>query len=102
MTPLDAESLKHHLTGLPGWTHHPERGAISRSFRFANFAEAFGFMAQMAAVSERLDHHPEWFNVYNRVDITLTTHDADGLSERDITWAKAADGAYAPFQRNGG
>jgi 4a-hydroxytetrahydrobiopterin dehydratase len=102
MTPLDAESLQHHLTGLPGWTHNPERGAISRSFRFANFAEAFGFMAQMAAVSERLDHHPEWFNVYNRVDITLTTHDADGLSERDITWAKAADGAYAPFQRNGG
>ena len=102
MTPLDAESRKHRRAGLPGWTHHPDSGSISRSFRFANFAEAFGFMAQMAAVSERLDHHPEWFNVYNRVDITLTTHDADGLSERDITWAKAADGAYAPFQRNGG
>lgn len=102
MTPLDAQSLQQHLTGLPGWTHHPERGAISRSFRFANFAEAFGFMAQMALVSERLDHHPEWFNVYNRVDVTLTTHDADGLSERDITWAKAADGAYTAFQRNGG
>lgn len=102
MTPLDAESLKRHLAGLPGWTHHADRGAISRSFRFANFAEAFGFMAQMAAVSERLDHHPEWFNVYNRVEVTLTTHDADGLSERDITWAKAADGAFAGFQRHGG
>lgn len=91
MTPLDAESLQHHLAGLPGWTHHPERGAISRSFRFANFAEAFGFMAQMAAVSERLDHHPEWFNVYNRVDITLSTHDAGGLSERDIRMATEID-----------
>ncbi|WP_374412013.1 4a-hydroxytetrahydrobiopterin dehydratase [Hydrogenophaga sp.] len=95
MTPLDTASLAAQLAALPAWTHHPERGAISRSFRFANFAEAFGFMAQMAAVSERLDHHPEWFNVYNRVDVTLTTHDAGGLSERDITWAKAADGAYA-------
>lgn len=102
MTPLDTESLKQHLVGLPGWAHQAERRAITRSFRFANFAEAFGFMAQMAAVSERLDHHPEWFNVYNRVDITLTTHDADGLSERDITWAKAADGAYGRFQRHGG
>ena len=102
MTPLDAASLQQHLAGLPGWTLHAERGSISRSFRFANFAEAFGFMAQMAAVSERLDHHPEWFNVYNRVDVTLTTHDANGLSERDITWAKAADGAYAPLARNGG
>jgi 4a-hydroxytetrahydrobiopterin dehydratase len=105
MTPLDAATLHQHLAGLPGWTHHPERGAISRSLRFANFAEAFGFMAQMALVSEKLDHHPEWFNVYNRVDITLTTHDAQGLSERDITWAKASDGAYAAysdFSRHGG
>ena len=94
MTPLDAESLKHHLAGLPGWTHHPERGAISRSFRFANFAEAFGFMAQMAAVSERLDHHPEWFNVYNRVDMTLTTHDCQGLSQRDVDMARLADAAF--------
>jgi 4a-hydroxytetrahydrobiopterin dehydratase len=97
MTPLDAATLQQHLVGLPGWTHHPERGAISRSLRFANFAEAFGFMAQMALVSEKLDHHPEWFNVYNRVDVTLTTHDAHGLSERDITWAKAADSAYAAY-----
>lgn len=102
MTPLDAASLPQHLAGLPGWTHHPERGAISRSLRFASFAEAFGFMAQMALVSEKLDHHPEWFNVYNRVDITLTTHDAGGLSERDIAWAKSADKACAAFVRQGG
>lgn len=102
MTPLSPDEMRARLSALPGWTVDDDGRAITRSFRFANFAEAFGFMAQMAAVSERLDHHPEWFNVYNRVDITLTTHDADGLSERDITWAKAADGAYAAFQRNGG
>ncbi|MCB4364794.1 4a-hydroxytetrahydrobiopterin dehydratase [Hydrogenophaga taeniospiralis] len=102
MTPLDAQTAREQMAHLPGWALNAERGAISRSLRFSNFAEAFGFMAQMALVSERLDHHPEWFNVYNRVDITLTTHDANGLSERDITWAKAADGAYAAFTRNGG
>ncbi len=95
MTPLSPEQVRDHLASLPAWKPDAEHRAITRSFAFANFAEAFGFMAQMALVSERLDHHPEWFNVYNRVDVTLTTHDAAGLSERDIVWAKAADGAYA-------
>jgi 4a-hydroxytetrahydrobiopterin dehydratase len=98
MTPLSPEQVRDHLAALPAWTFDAATHAITRRFAFANFAEAFGFMAQMALVSERLDHHPEWFNVYNRVDVTLTTHDAGGLSERDITWAKAADGAYAARQ----
>ncbi len=102
MIPLDNASLLHDLADLPGWTHEPGRGAISRSFRFADFAQAFGFMSQMALVSEKLDHHPEWFNVYNRVDIMLTTHDAKGLTERDIRWARAADAAYAAYGRSGG
>jgi len=102
MKPLSPDEIRGCLAGLSGWTLDAGQGAIRRSFVFANFAEAFGFMAQMALVSERLDHHPEWFNVYNRVDITLTTHDAGGLSERDITWAKAADGACAAFARQGG
>lgn len=95
MSPLTPDEIQERLLAVPAWTPDAEQHAITRSFGFTNFAEAFGFMAQMALVSEKLDHHPEWFNVYNRVDVLLTTHDAGGLSERDITWAKAADGAYA-------
>ncbi len=62
---------------------------MKRSFRFRNFVEAFGFMTKVALLAEQADHHPEWFNVYNRVDILLTTHDADGLSARDVALAKA-------------
>ena len=101
MTPLSTDEVRGHLAGLPDWTVTADHRALQRSFRFADFAEAFGFMARMAAVSERLDHHPEWFNVYNRVDVTLTTHDAGGLSDRDIAWAKAADSAYAALGRQG-
>jgi 4a-hydroxytetrahydrobiopterin dehydratase len=82
---------------LARWTHDPQRDAIARSFRFADFAEAFGFMVRLALLAEKVDHHPEWFNVYNRVDIVLTTHDAGGLTLRDIEWARAADLAYARF-----
>lgn len=101
MTPLTQDAIRDRLADLPDWAPDAEQRAISRSFVFINFAEAFGFMTRMALVSEKLDHHPEWFNVYNRVDVTLTTHDANGLSERDITWAKAADGAYAGRTRQG-
>lgn len=76
---------------LPNWKLDEERDAIRRSFKFASFAEAFGFMTRVALLAERADHHPEWFNVYNRVDILLTTHDADGLSARDIALAEAID-----------
>ena len=80
------------LATLPGWALRDDGLAIVRSFRFADFAEAFGFMARVAIVAEKADHHPEWFNVYNRVDITLTTHDAAGLSQRDVALARAIDG----------
>jgi 4a-hydroxytetrahydrobiopterin dehydratase len=79
----------------PEWTVDRERGAIRRTFHFPDFAHAFGFMTHMAMVSEKMDHHPEWFNVYNRVDITLTTHDAGGLTSRDLAWAQRANAAYA-------
>lgn len=68
-----------------------ERDAIQRTFRFADFTAAFGFMTRTALMAEKLDHHPEWFNVYNRVDVTLTTHDADGVTELDVTLAGLMD-----------
>ena len=77
---------------LPQWRLSADGLSISRTFVFANFAQAFAFMTRMAEVSERLDHHPEWRNVYNRVEVTLTTHDAGGLTEKDVAWAEAADG----------
>jgi 4a-hydroxytetrahydrobiopterin dehydratase len=80
------------LAALPQWSLREDGLAITRTFRFADFAEAFGFMARVAILAEKADHHPEWFNVYNRVDITLTTHDAGGLSQRDVALASAIDG----------
>lgn len=79
------------LASFPLWTHEPVRDAITRQFKFADFAQAFGFMASVAIIAEKMDHHPEWSNVYNRVDILLTTHDADGLSERDARLAEAIE-----------
>ncbi len=78
-------------TALPGWSLVAGRDAISRSFRFADFSQAWGFMARVALLAEKHDHHPEWFNVWNRVDITLSTHDAGGLSVRDTQLAAAID-----------
>ena len=96
MQRLDAASLTQELIALPKWKFCPERGGhICRSFEFADFAEAFGFMARMAMDAERRGHHPEWCNVYNRVDITLTTHDVGGLSMNDIVSAKLADQLHA-------
>jgi 4a-hydroxytetrahydrobiopterin dehydratase len=79
------------LKALPAWHEVAGRDAIARSFQFANFNEAFGFMARVALQAERADHHPEWFNVYNKVEVTLATHDAGGLSERDIKLAQFID-----------
>jgi 4a-hydroxytetrahydrobiopterin dehydratase len=76
---------------LPFWAMVAERDAISRGWRFADFSEAWGFMARVALLAEKHDHHPEWFNVYNKVEITLTTHDAGGLSDRDVALARAID-----------
>ena len=79
------------LEGLPEWDHRAERDAITRSFTFDDFSQAFAFMTQVALLAEKSDHHPEWSNVWNRVDILLTTHDAGGLSGRDIDMAQAID-----------
>lgn len=75
------------LNDLPEWTPVPEPDGISRTFSFANFVEAFGFMTKVALLAEKADHHPEWSNVYNRVHILLTTHDAGGVSQRDVDLA---------------
>jgi len=88
---LDETERSALLARFPEWTHEPLRDAITRQFKFADFAQAFGFMASVAIVAEKMDHHPEWSNVYNRVDILLTTHDADGLSERDAKLAEAIE-----------
>ncbi|WP_408988097.1 4a-hydroxytetrahydrobiopterin dehydratase [Sphingomonas sp. SUN019] len=79
------------LDGLPDWDYDEARDAITRSIVFTDFAEAFGFMTQVALIAEKAEHHPEWKNVWNRVEILLTTHDAGGLSERDIELAEAID-----------
>jgi 4a-hydroxytetrahydrobiopterin dehydratase len=83
------------LAALPGWTWDEERDAIARSFRFRDFGEAFAFMTRVALAAEQADHHPEWSNVWNRVDILLTTHDAKGLTARDVALAKRIDGFAA-------
>ncbi len=79
------------LAALPEWEYDAQKGGIKRTFTFSNFVEAFGFMTSAALQAEKADHHPEWFNVYNRVEILLTTHDADGLSQRDIDLAGKFD-----------
>lgn len=89
---LDDAAVAALLARHPGWALRADGLAISRSFRFADFSEAFAFMTRVALYAEKVDHHPEWSNVYNRVDITLTTHDAGGLSARDAAMAAAIDG----------
>ena len=78
------------LPNVPGWTRNGD--GIERQYKFADFTQAFGFMARVALLAEKADHHPEWSNVYNRVDIRLTTHDAGGISARDFALARAIDG----------
>lgn len=95
MKKLDPTADPALLEGLANWTFDAGRSAIFRSFKFADFAGAFGFMTQIAIAADKRDHHPEWFNVYNRVDVTLTTHDVQGLSERDLELARHCDDVYA-------
>lgn len=80
------------LAVLPGWALREDGKAIQRGFAFADFSEAFAFMTRVALLAEKADHHPEWSNVWNRVHITLTTHDADGLSARDVALARGIEG----------
>jgi len=79
------------LAALDGWAELPDRDAIAKSYKFADFNAAFAFMTRVALKAEKMDHHPEWFNVYNKVDVVLSTHDAGGLTERDIKLAKFMD-----------
>jgi len=95
---LDAEEIRSALAALPQWTLDEARGAIRRDFRFKDFGQAFAFMTRIALAAERADPHPEWFNVYNRVEMTLSTHDCQGLSQRDIDMAQLADRAFAAMQ----
>jgi len=88
---LSGDARKAALARLKGWIEVSGRDAISKKFVFADFNEAFGFMARAALMAEKLDHHPEWFNVYKTVDVTLSTHDAGGLTELDIKLAEAMD-----------
>jgi len=89
---LTAGERKTALKELGKWKAARKGEAIQRSFKFKNFSEAWGFMARVALLADSQDHHPEWFNVYNKVDITLSTHDCGGLSQRDVKLAKSIDG----------
>jgi 4a-hydroxytetrahydrobiopterin dehydratase len=82
------------LARLTGWSAPEGRDAIRKTFRFEDFNAAFGWMTRVALAAEKLDHHPEWFNVYDRVEVTLATHDADGVTELDVRLARIMDEAY--------
>lgn len=88
---LETPEIEEKLANLEGWTL--EDGKLHRTFRFANFVRAFGFMASVALVAEKMDHHPEWSNVYDRVEVDLTTHDAGGITELDFRLAAAMNAA---------
>lgn len=88
---LTPEERSAALAELPGWTYDPSRRALYRKIVLADFAEAIGLMMRIAVVAEKADHHPEWFNVYNRLEIWLTTHDAGDVSQRDIDLASIID-----------
>jgi 4a-hydroxytetrahydrobiopterin dehydratase len=91
MAKLEGAERKAALAGLSEWREVDGRDAITRKFAFKDFNQAFGFMTRAALLAEKMDHHPEWFNVYRTVEVTLSTHDADGLTEKDIALAKAMD-----------
>ena len=93
MSKLSKEDIAVALREVSGWTMAEDGLSIRKSFKFADFNEAFGFMSRVALKAEKMDHHPEWFNVYNKVDITLTTHDVGGVSQKDIKLAAFADDA---------
>jgi 4a-hydroxytetrahydrobiopterin dehydratase len=88
---LTGEARKSALAGLKGWSEAAGRDAITKKFVFKDFNQAFGFMSRAALVAEKMDHHPEWFNVYKTVEVTLSTHDAGGLTDRDVKLAEAMD-----------
>ena len=87
MEKLDEERIRRELESLPGWS--VSNGKLHKDFEFADFVEAFGFMTRAAIIAERMNHHPEWFNVYNRVSVDLMTHDAGGITNNDVKLAGA-------------
>jgi 4a-hydroxytetrahydrobiopterin dehydratase len=91
MSRLSASERAEALAALSRWSEVEGRDAIARTFTFKNFNQAWGFMSRVALIAEKLDHHPEWFNVYGRVEVTLSTHDVGGLSELDLRMARAMD-----------
>ncbi len=91
MATLIAEQRAAALADLPGWSLVEGRDAITKTFTFKNFNAAFGWMSRVAMLAERMGHHPEWFNVYSRVEVTLSTHDVGGLSDLDVRMAKAME-----------
>lgn len=93
LTQPERDALSHRC---PNWHLLPDRDAITRDFKFSDFTTAWAFMTRVAALADRMDHHPEWSNTYNRVSITLTTHDAPGLTRRDAALAAAIDEAATP------
>ncbi len=92
---LAGEARKQALKGLKDWQNLPHRDAIQKKFVFKDFNEAFGFMSRVALAAEKMDHHPEWFNVYKTVEVTLSTHDKGGVTEKDIALAKFMDALAA-------
>jgi 4a-hydroxytetrahydrobiopterin dehydratase len=92
MKKLDPAARAAALKDLPEWRDAPGRDAIARKFEFKDFNQAFAFMTRAALLAEKMDHHPEWSNVYNKVEVTLSTHDADGVTDKDIAMAKAMEG----------
>jgi 4a-hydroxytetrahydrobiopterin dehydratase len=101
MAKLGEAELAAALEALPDWTYDPARRGISRDFRFRDFSEAFAFMSRVALAAEQADHHPEWSNVWDRVDMLLTTHSEGGLTDKDIALAKRADGFAAQLASSG-
>jgi 4a-hydroxytetrahydrobiopterin dehydratase len=85
---LDHQEIKDSLKDLEGWSLLEDKDALQKDFKFKNFSEAFAFMSRSALLAEKMCHHPEWFNVYNRVEVTLNTHDAGGVTEYDLKMAK--------------
>jgi 4a-hydroxytetrahydrobiopterin dehydratase len=94
---LSTEARKSALEGLPGWSEVTGREAIAKTFTFKDFSEAFGFMTRAALVAEKRDHHPEWRNVYKTVEVVLATHDAGGVTARDIELATAMNAIAGQF-----
>ncbi|MBL4613627.1 MAG: 4a-hydroxytetrahydrobiopterin dehydratase [Magnetovibrio sp.] len=88
---LNASDVSAHLKQVDGWALSTDQKAIEKKFSFKNFPDAFAFMTRVAFTCEKINHHPDWSNTYNRVDVRLSTHDADGLTERDFTLAQAMD-----------